>query len=176
MAGPVASVLLPTKLTEARKTLLRSDIARIATDVRGDDFWVDGRPFILGVGPESVEQLTEIAESGIAGVLGWLPRDVVSFSAMSKSDQDHRILAELCIGLAEREAGVIDFGGWLAIGPTLDESVQSKPLRVENPAGMSGVLFAASYQTVSGAFATTHYGDATFVRSWLQHPDFYMVK
>jgi len=176
MAGPVASVLLPTKLTEARKTLLRSDIARIATDVRGDDFWVDGRPFILGVGPESEAQLTEIAQSGLAAVLGWLPRDVVSFAAMSKGDQDHRLLAELCSGLAEREGGVIDFGGWLSIGPTLDEWVQSEPVRVENPAGMSGVLFAMSYQTVAGAFATTHYGDATFVRSWMQHPGFYMVK
>jgi len=163
-------------MTDERLALLRNEVARIATEVRGDDFWINGRPFILQVGPENAEQLPEIAESGLSGILGWSPQEIVTFAAMCNGDQDHHILAQLCIAVAERDGGVIDFGGCLAIGPTFDGSVRSGALRVENPEGTKGVLFATAYETGAGSFATTHCGDVALVRSWLQHPDFRMLK
>jgi hypothetical protein len=163
MAGPVASVLLPSKMSVERVAALRTGISRIADDVQGDDFWVDQRPFILTVGPEYPEAISEILDAGLPEVLGWSPEDVVSFAAMCNDDQDHRLLARLCIDLAEAEGGVIDFGGRLAISPQLDD----KPVRVENPGGVTGVLFVT---------ARSHYGDAALARSWLRHASFRMVK
>ncbi|WP_437943138.1 DUF6368 family protein [Sorangium sp. So ce281] len=167
MAGPVASVLLPSRMNVERVAALRRGISRIADEVHGDDFWVDQRPFILTVGPEYPEANSEILEAGLPEVLGWSPEDVVSFAAMCNDDQDHRLLARLCIDLAEAEGGVIDFGGQLAIGPQLDDLQDDKPVRVENPGGVTGVLFAT---------ARSHYGDAELARSWLRHASFRMVK
>ncbi|WP_437522563.1 DUF6368 family protein [Sorangium sp. So ce726] len=167
MAGPVASVLLPSKMSVERVAALRAGISRIADEVRGDDFWLDQRPFILTVGPEYPEAISEHLEAGLPEVLGWSPEDVVSFAAMCKDDQDHRLLARLCIDLAEAEGGVIDFGGRLAIGPQLDGLQDDKPVRVENPGGVMGVLFVT---------ARSYYGDVALARSWLRHPSFHMVK
>ncbi|WP_437708809.1 DUF6368 family protein [Sorangium sp. So ce448] len=167
MAGPVASVLLPSKMSVERVAALRSGISRIADEVRGDDFWVDRRRFILTVGPEYPEAISEVLEAGLPEVLGWSPEDVVSFAAMCNDDQDHRLLARLCIDLVEAEGGVIDFGGPLAIGPQLDGLEDDKPVRVENPGGVTGVLFVT---------ARSHYGDAALARSWLRHASFRMVK
>ncbi|WP_437792253.1 DUF6368 family protein [Sorangium sp. So ce693] len=167
MAGPVASVLLPAKMSVERVAALRSGISRIANDVRGDDFWLDQRPFILTVGPEYPEAISEILEAGLPEMLGWSPEDVVSFAAMCNDDEDHRLLARLCIDLAEAEGGVIDFCGQLAIGPPLDGLRDDKPVRVENPGGVTGVLFATM---------RSHYGDVAFARSWLRHASFRMVK
>ncbi|WP_438038266.1 DUF6368 family protein [Sorangium sp. So ce128] len=163
----MASVLLPSKMSAERVTALRSAISRIADDVRGDDFWVDRRPFILTVGPEYPEAISEVLEAGLPKVLGWSPEDVVSFAAMCNDDEDHRLLARLCIDLAEAEGGVIDFGGSLAIGLQLDGLQDDKPVRIENPGGVTGVLFVT---------ARSHYGDAALARSWLRHASFRMVK
>jgi hypothetical protein len=176
MAGPVASVWLREKVTEERARSLRNELARVATDLEGDDFRVDGRPFIFAIGPEYAEELSEIEESGLPAVLGWVPRDTVSFAAMCNQEHDHRLLAELCIALAEREDGIIDFGGCLAVGPNLSDSAASKPLRLQDPEGLSGVLYAASHETSPGSFFTSHYGDAALARAWLHHPNFRMVK
>ena len=111
MAGPVASVLLPAKLTDERVASIRDGIRRIADSVTGSDFWVNQRPFILIVGPEYPEEMSEVRANGLPELLGWSPEDVVTFAAMCNGDEDHRVLAQLCIELAEKEAGVIDFGG-----------------------------------------------------------------
>lgn len=176
MAGPTASVLLPYELTRERVALIRAQITGRATRVSGDDYWIEERPFIVSFGPESPESLAEISEGGLPSVLGWVPADVVSFAAMCKDARDHRLLASLCIDLAESERGIVDFGGVLSIGPELDDSSPAKSVRVPNPAGLAGVLFATSYETVIGSFATHHYGDATFLRSWLLDARFEMIK
>lgn len=167
MAGPVASVLLRSKPTPEQIAELRRAIAQTADTVNGDDFWVDRRPFVLSTGPEYPEEISEICDAGLPLVLGWRPEDLVRFVAMSNSEEDHCLLAALCIQLAEREEGIIDFGGYLPVGPNLDGATPQNAVRVENPAGLKGVLFATSL---------SHYGDVSFARSWLRHPQFRMVK
>jgi len=167
MAGPVASVLVQAKLTDERVTSLRDGIQRIADSVNGSDFWLKQRPFILIVGPEYPGEMSEVLENGLPELLGWSPEDIVTFAAMCNGDEDHRLLAQLCIDLAEMHAGIIDFGGHLSIGPRPESDQPGKAVRVENPAGVVGTLFATS---------CSHYGDVAFARSWLQHADFRMVK
>jgi hypothetical protein len=167
MAGPVASVLLRLTLTQERMVGLRRGIAQSADTMNGHDFWVNRRPFILSMGPEYPEEISEISDAGLSLVLGWRPEDLVRFAAMCNGDEDHRLLAALCIQLAEQEEGIIDFGGYLPVGPNLDDATPENAVRVENPAGLRGVLLATSL---------SHYGDVSFTRSWLQHPRFHMVK
>ncbi|NUO50265.1 MAG: hypothetical protein HOV80_15530, partial [Polyangiaceae bacterium] len=78
-------------MTEASEIALREGIARAADQVRGNDFWVNLRPFILRVGPESPESLSDLVAEGIPEVLGWEPQDEVIFAAMCNSDEDHRL-------------------------------------------------------------------------------------
>lgn len=162
MAGPVASVLLRSKLTPERVARLRSDIAAMASTVQGNDFWLEERPFILSIGPEHAEEIPELCEHGLPQLSGWVPADIVRFSAMCNDVRDHQLLAGLCSELAEQEGGLVDFGGHLAMAPTPKAGCE----RVDVP-HTSGILFATS---------SSHYGDATFVRAWLRHPRFHMVK
>jgi len=139
----------------------------MADSVNGSDFWLKQRPFMLIVGPEYPEAMSEVLENGLPELLGWPPGDVVTFAAMCNGDEDHRLLARLCIDLAEKHAGIVDFGGHLSIHPRAENGEPGKAARAENPAGLVGTLFATS---------CSHYGDVAFARSWLQHADFRMVK
>lgn len=154
-------------LTPVRAAELRKEILERADSVSGNDFWLNQRPFILSFGPEYPEGLSEICDAGLPEVVGWSPEDVVTLAAMCNRDEDHRLLANLCAELAEKEDGLIDFGGYLAIGPIVEGSGPEDALRIENPDGVTGLLFATSL---------SHYGDVSLLRSWLQHPSFRMVK
>jgi hypothetical protein len=120
--------------------------------------------------------LSEIVESGLPRLLGWIPRGVVTFAAMCNDADDHRLLGRLCLALCEGTGGVVDFGGTLPFGSDLSGPVAAYPSSTVNPAGLEGVLFSTSYETMAGSFATTHYGDADLLRAWLSHPMFRMVK
>jgi len=172
MAGPTAGVLLPTKLPEEFRGELRTRLRCGSPLGSDDDFLLEGEPFILDLRPRSPEQL--IAED--PRVLGWAPQDAVSFAAMCNGHEDHRLLARLCLDIAEDFGGVVDFHGALPIGPHFDRTSLAKPVRVSNPDGLDGVLWATAYRTMWGDFATSHYGDVEFLRAWLGDPRFRMVK
>ncbi|WP_437301635.1 DUF6368 family protein [Sorangium sp. So ce426] len=55
----------------------------------------------------------------------------------------------------------------MGISPQLDGLQDDKPVRIENPGGVTGVLFVT---------ARSHYGDVELARSWLRHASFRMVK
>jgi hypothetical protein len=176
MAGPTAAVLFGSKLTDAHRAALRTRLGCGAPSGKYDDFQLEERPFILRLGPRSTEELIGGDANDLRQVLGWTPEDAVSFAAMCNDREDHRLLARLCVELAEEAGGVIDFDGALSIGPRLNGASPAKPVRVSNPEGLDGVLWATAYKTVSGSFATAHYGDVAFVRAWLADPRFHMVK
>lgn len=92
MAGPTASVLFAHREIEAEQLVRRARYA--CGNNSGDDseFWVNGRPFLATIGPEYPEMLAEVVEYGLPEVLGWTPRGVVTFSAMCKDAEDHRLL------------------------------------------------------------------------------------
>ena len=70
--------------------------------------------------------------------------------------------------------GLIDYGGSLRGMPSLDAASASPPCRIDGPKGLPGLLYAMTYQAGSGKYITCHYSDATFLRAYLQHPDFRM--
>jgi len=140
-----------------------------------DDFHVEGQPFLVSFG-EAFPGAYEDLAHGLPSVLGWSPQDEISLAAMCNGDVDHRLLAELCLRLVRAFDGIVSFGGQLAIGPSLSGANHVPPVRTENALGVRGLLFATSYLTVNGDYATAHFGDGDLLEAWLQHPRFRMVK
>lgn len=176
MAGPAASVLLREALHGAQVTDVRTQIADLADEVKGDDFWLDGRPFFVMFKEDYPGALDDLAKEGLPMVLGWTPIGVLGFAAMCNDDLDHRLLAALCLRFAKNLDGLIDFGGTVAAGPNVSASSAAPPARIERPQGLLGVLFATTYMTHEGLYATCHYADVVFMESWLDDPRFRMVK
>jgi len=73
MAGPCAGILLPKPMSDEMKADIRADIRRMSTDVEGDDFRVQDRPFTLILGPDEGE-LEEYRAGGVPEITGW-PRE-----------------------------------------------------------------------------------------------------
>ncbi|MBN2023989.1 MAG: hypothetical protein JW809_14490 [Pirellulales bacterium] len=190
MAGPAAAILLREPMSADTRADVRGNIRRLASEVDGDDFWIQGRPFILTLGPEYENELEEYAESGVPHIIGWPPRDVIGFAAMCNDRQDHRFLAEPCLRFCQRMQGMVDFGGallppicgevqhlfrkylsregsdWAAWVPHVQQMVEDLP----------GHLFAVPYTTVAGCDWIYHICDAEFLEAWLCHPHFHMIK
>ncbi len=176
MAGPTASVLFAGTENDAQELVYRARAACGDNAGTNEEFWLEGRPFLSAMGTEYPERLPELVESGLPRLLEWMPEQAVTFAALCNGAEDHRLLARLCLALCEETGGVVDFGGSLPFGPVLGRSARSDAIRVANPKGLDGVLFATTYETVTGPLGTTHYGDASLLRAWLEHPDFRMIK
>lgn len=176
MAGPGASVVLPDLLSDELGLQIKEELGRIADEVRGDDFWIDGRPFIVTFGEDYPGELDDLAREGFPTILGWTPKAVVGFAAMYNSDEDHRVLALICIRLVKTLRGVIDLNGSISAGPSLSRTAPAAPIRVEPFGEGHGVLLANSYLISDGRYGTAHYCDADFLERWMNDPAFRMVK
>ena len=134
--------------------------------VRGDDFWIEEQPFLVGFGTDVASDIGELAEDGFPEMLGWMPRDRVVVAAMCNGSRDHRILGELCLGFARQTGGIVDFGGALS---TMPQPAGPRPsvgtVRHEPPAGLKGRLLARTFVVGQGRTMTTHFGDASFLES-----------
>lgn len=186
MGGPSASILLRSAPTAADRSRVLAELAPIAAGIRNDNFWIgDEHPFLFTFRDDDLDEdyldddypseLESIADSGLPTLLGWRPQGVLAFSALCNRPRDHELLAELCIHFAEHFGGVIAYDGRLGIGPDLGGPAPSAPLRIDAPEGLPGVLYAATYRAIQG-YATCHYSDAAFLRAFVHHPRFHMVK
>ncbi|MFQ5528494.1 MAG: DUF6368 family protein [Thermoanaerobaculia bacterium] len=167
--GPTSSIVLPGS-PEAHRSRVLALVHLIASSVEGDDFWVsstfaiggayrgEGRPFCF-----TAEALAEYDEDELAEIearFGFRPTTDIGLAAMCDRREDHRILCELSIAVADQFGGVIDFGGELM--------VPKQPLE--------GQLESMPYVAANGSGHTYHVGDSTFARAWLTWAKFHMVK
>ena len=164
MAGPTCSILHSVSL--AVTGLVNELIGLVAVHRDGDSFDVkdtrpisgsyrgEGRPFLL------FKELIDEEESGeIERVLEWTSVNQIGFAAMCNRAEDHRILAEMALWLAERLSGYVDLGGELPFPPMLP-----------------GKIFSVSYVTASGLQGQYMIIDVTALRAWMSCPEFRMVK
>lgn len=176
MSGPAASILSRCALDADRVREVRDVIRSVASRVSGDDFWMDDRPFVVVIGPESPDDLDELLDAGLAQVLGWTPRGILTLVAMCDQVADHRLLGALCLRFATQLGGIVSFGGPLSGRGALPRDRPSTPLREDSVEGLAGTLFTLSYPTADHEYATAHLGDVELLRAWLTHPHFHMVK
>lgn len=190
MAGPTASIIVPDSMNDELRADIRADVKRMSTKVDADDFWIQGRPFILTLGPEYEGELEEYVTDGVPQVIGWTPRDTIGLAAMCNERQDHLILGHLCLHFVRKTNGLVDFGG--ALTPPIRCEVQRLFDEHYSGAGTSwadwephfrtmiqdlpGHVYAVPYTTADRHAWVSHLCDADFLEAWLQHPDFHMVK
>lgn len=156
MAGPTASVIVRVLLSTEQLAQIAGFIRSKADKIDGNDFWIRERPFFWTTGEEYPG---ELSNDDFHNFIGWQPADQVILVAMCNSNEDHRVLAELCIEIARMLNGLIDFGG--SLGEFAGSTV--------------GQFWEYEYGSVSGV-SVAHLGTHEFLGWWLQQPDFRMVK
>lgn len=156
MAGPSASVIVKTPLSEIQLGQIEDLVRSKAELIQGKDFWIQGHPFSWEHGEEYPG---ELSECDLQSHIGWQPDDQVILVAMSNDNESHRILAELCVEFARMLDGLIEFGGALRLctEPTI------------------GQVWEYEYESVSG-ISVAHLGTPEFLGWWLKQPNFRMVK
>jgi len=195
--GPGASVLLPEPLTDKDHTVLRELIDAVGGRDRHpipDAFWFcdtrpagggytgGGRPFAVATGLQQNREPDDLRQ--LATTFGFTLVDEILVVALYNGDEDHRILGELCVWLVERFGGVVDFNG--ALWPPVPSEAaidildadwrQVEPYFRRMVEGMPGRIEGLWYESQPGLVWVAHVGDAAFLRAWLEHPRFRMVK
>ena len=69
MAGPTASILLRTSITRDDESRIHADLARLATHIEANDFWLDDQPFLVAFGEDYPGELDDIADQGLPAIL-----------------------------------------------------------------------------------------------------------
>jgi hypothetical protein len=156
MAGPAASVLLSDVVDGEGMVRLRRWLEGSFRS-EGGDWWTPLASTEAGM------LLVEAADyegddfeeaEGLIGEIGFLPATEIVLAAAVNRPESHRLLGETALELALLYDGLIDFDGMLPpVAATL-------PGRCWTIPGENG------WQV----------GDTTFLRAWLSHPEFRMVK
>ena len=190
MGGPSVAVLL--QKAPAMRPLSRI-IASIGTDVTAlgaeRHFWMLNTD-VLGV-PSTGEVQgcrfslyldTEHSDPGyyedcvleLLDLLGYTPEAVVTLEAWCNRPVDHRLLGALALYLAEQFGGVIDLGS--KVSPPrpgiFGEKVSIEEVRAytKQIGGTALECWPADRESFH------HIVDVVFLRAWLSHPNFHIVK
>ena len=175
MSGPGVSILLPQPFSSLETELIEQTILLISGELSA----TDEIPVIttLNVGGSfAAERRTEARPFGMSGsVLSADERDAsaaiaqhfgvrhqsqIDVYAFCNARVDHQILGEIALYVAlQTPRSLISFGGDLSSYEQI-----------------GGRLLSVPYETAWGTNAVSSYGDVEFLRFWLLHPSFFMVK
>lgn len=197
MAGPVAGVLLRDPLSAKQHTELENLLNSLGTrDAEQGDVFIfttlplgevyenkHGWPFLVNVETPSLE---DTVSALIEETWGFIPQQQILISAMTNSPESHRILGLLALRIAEKYDGVIDFCGALFprlpvhILPNIWSSAVdwdvAAPYSRQLTESLPGTVIEVLYLTGLEQIWASHIADTTFLRAWLAHPDFHMIK
>jgi hypothetical protein len=188
VAGPYAEVLLWDPVSEDRARVLRDLVASVTLSGYADPFQVfttrpiggsyEGESLPFDIEPDNLDE-EAVDPVAVEAAFGRIPRGSVFLSAGMNGTDSHRILAELALAIAERLDGIIDFCGLLAPFRGLFDSRtwdETQTDAADHLAGLPGKVVVIPYETGVGGTWGAHVGDITFLRAWLDHPAFRMVK
>lgn len=199
--GPTARILLREKLSASQFDDLKKTLHLISNEVVKSefgiwDFWCDntqpiggfyfGINRMFGVNLQTSEMEDNEAEI-IAAAFGFKPQQILQWDAMCNDHEDHAILGTLVAHFAELYGGVIDFNG--ALLPNLPKEMY-KGRWLWQEANWSDVaeyfnamanemtekVVSIEYETIGGRTWAHHVADAQWMRAWLNHPNFHMIK
>ncbi len=175
MAGPTSSILFDSIPSELTWEEIENMIKKVSNKVDGNDFWVintesingtvstaEGRPF--GIVKHKIDadyyEYTEKEILQIKDYFGFNPKFDLGIYAMCNREIDHKILGEITLYLSEKFNGLIDFGGHLTC--PIDK--------------MNGETWEILYETSGGMTAVYNVADVDFMKEWLNHKNFRMIK
>ena len=189
MAGPTASILFRESLAPEVRELTLATLENMGTKFKGDEFWINGNPFVIDFGFEYEFEKEECESKYFVDKIGWPAKDQISFVAMCSGPENHRLLGELCHYFANSMNGLIDFQG--ALHPCHTEEIEKlywttftshrdwqvlEPHFFEMIKGIKGRIFSIPYEIEENRSWVTHVADPEFMKGWLSHPNFHMVK
>jgi hypothetical protein len=182
MAGPVASLLLRQPLTEDQLKDLEgwlNEVGRITgvdnpPDERysADFVFTNFSPLVTDPANPSCTFLLDLIDpftneefryedgekESLQEKLGFVPKELILVSAMCNQPLDHRLLAHLLIELAGKfGADLMDLHGELNNRPDLPGKIIEIP-SAEHPGFVPIIV------------------DVEFLKNWLNHPNFHMIK
>lgn len=112
--------------------------------------------------------------------LGFIPEQNITIYAGCNHPIDHRILGQLVLLLAERYDGIINLEGALyppdEPGRDLFDVTIEEVEQYVKELPLPGRIFHMYYSTGRNTRWLYHLVDADFLRAWLQHPQFHMIK
>lgn len=145
-------------------------IEKVETDL---DFLEAHRP----IDKDSLAELRAKREQFIE-YLGFVPEQCINVGSGCNRRIDHQLLGQLTLLLAERYDGIIDFGGAFYPPnnvPLEDVTVEEVEEYVKE-LSLPGRIFHMYYITAKDTMWIYHLIDPEFLRAWLQHPRFHMIK
>lgn len=124
-------------------------------NLKGDNFWFDGQPFIYSFGSDLGEKIEDI-DPVYQNVK--INRDEIAMElglcAMFNGQKDHKILANLAIDILEKYKGYLD----------IDNYENAKPLPTFEHANVYRIEGVSTFV------------DLNFLRKWVEHQEFRLVK
>lgn len=172
MAGPTASVLLNILPSDELITSIYNIIDTFSYNRENNDFYIP-ESLVSSTNTElksfGVEmhlitpdyyEYSEKELNEIKSTIKIEPKFDIRLYAMSNDIESHEILGFLCLKIAETANGIIDFGGLLEIKLPIN----------------SGNLYTISYELASGGIGYYNICDTKFMKYWLEHEKFRMVK
>ncbi len=195
--GPISTILLAAKPTQKQLNEIDKIIQHISSIRENENFWVtstkyingsaeaDGQPFALSINKIDKDNYEDASLANISSRIGYLPVYDIAIIAMCNQSIDHRILGELTYYFTNMFEAYIDFGG--ALLPTLKHlpwymrsgthSWQDiEPYYQKMKSKIEGKLHVITYKVDSNRTWAYQIGDVEFMKNWLTHPDFHMVK
>lgn len=193
MVGPVAQVLFAGGRVPGWRGIIAEVVSLVSQGLDGNSLQVMstlpiggsyrpdgyGRPFLLDIDSElpwgmAEEDSPQASPSYYEQPFGVIPDHDVHLSAMSNDPSDHRVLGELALMLAERLGGVIDLVGLITPKGVnhWDLWSDARPVVEAFTDTMAGKALAIP----SDRDWASHTVDTTFLRSWMAHPEFHMIK
>jgi hypothetical protein len=194
--GPGAGILLGREPTDRDRENIE-DLLQSLGDVRTDDgslavsiqstriiagtydgeersFWFDWQTCDREDPPGWQQQIED--------TFGLRPKSCLWVTAGVNRPADHRVLGEVVLRLALLLEGVIDFDGALlpSASPAWTDHRLSWPDVSSSVREMlkdiPGRAIALEYQVNDERTWACHIGDSQFLKAWLKHPDFRMIK
>ncbi len=134
------------------------------TDTRpiGGSYFGSEQPFIFSKSPFELEEYDDYSPpilSFLHEAFRFVPENILTFSAMCNGAHNHRILGELMLHFGSTLGGIVDFDGSPVPPDAIDELVKT-----------------IAYRSASGLMLPAQFARPEFLRSWLNHPQFQMVK
>jgi len=174
MAGPTASVLLgqTADVERVRKYIedtfqtMQLGVPRHGLEIAYDG-WIDKRHLIVTCGLKYEERFEEIDMAELSRACGFAPVDEIGIAAMVNSAEDHFMLARVCCFLAEEFHGIIALHG----KPWDIPDAQVKQI----PGQLIALRDFDGGEPLSEERSDI-YCDAIFLKNWMKHTSFRMVK
>lgn len=202
MSGPGASVYFPHAISEAgmadlnrildslgtrRASSEHDQILRVwSTKAIGGTYETEPIkwwPFYFSVRPAGGVENEDVKKfrNWIRVEFGFRPEQSIGINANCSGVVNHRILGEICLWLLERFGGIVNFQGALLPRMPLREWTENNWDEVRSRADallspLAGKVVERLYRTAGDRTWASHLADATFLRAWLAHPKFHMIK